>query len=187
MKIKTGLTLQIVFTVVSIFMQMRFSSAAVQNLWRVADGYFDDPSSWSTGYVSSNCTQFSQWSFSSSTTPADRIVRFRDYDYTGDYLNITLNSGFAGSLTLDGADALFRYGAAADGDRSQWPGFVVIGDSSDVNKAIMSVKPGTKTHGVLSFSNVFAKVSYTTEQDASVVFGRGSVVFCGTNEVDAAT
>ena len=181
--------MKILFAVALVFMQMRFLSAGEQvlNLWSVADGYFDDPSSWSKGYVSSNCTQLSQWSFSSSTTPADRIVRFRDYDYTGDYLNITLNSGFAGSLTFDGADALFRYGAAADGDRSQWPGFVVIGDSPNLNKAIMSVKPGTKTHGVLSFSNVFAKVSYTTEQDASVVFGRGSVVFCGTNEVDAAT
>ena len=175
--------MKILFAVALVFMQMRFLSAGEQvlNLWSVADGYFDDPSSWSKGYVSSNCTQLSQWSFSSSTTPADRIVRFRDYDYTGDYLNITLNSGFAGSLTFDGADALFRYGAAADGDRSQWPGFVVIGDSPNLNKAIMSVKPGTKTHGVLSFSNVFAKVSYTTEQDASVVFGRGSVVFCGTN------
>ena len=152
-------------------------------LWNVSDGYFDDPASWKDKCIPSNNTQIAQWWMSGTT---DRTIRLRDYTYTGDYWGINLTDGYVGSWTLDGTDALFRYGAAAGGNRSQDVAIAFMKGGS-INAYMMSIRPGSKTHGAFSFSNIWARVVRTNEDDTQITFGRGDIVFCGVDEADANT
>ena len=152
-------------------------------LWNVSDGYFDDPASWKDKCIPSNNTQIAQWWMSGTT---DRTIRLRDYTYTGDYWGINLTDGYVGSWTLDGTDALFRYGAAAGGNRSQDVAIAFMKGGS-INAYMMSIRPGSKTHGAFSFSNIWARVVHTQDDDTQITFGRGDIVFCGVDEADANT
>lgn len=160
-----------------------FAAGAHGSLWTVADGSFTDPQSWNDKNVPTNQGAMAQWYYSDTR---DVTVRLPTADWAGNKFVLDLLPTYNGSITFDGADSLFR-GVSVGTARTESMPFWIMNGSSSVDTTFGVCTDSAKTHALFSWSNVWWRVTHTSDQDVTFDFARGDYVFGGVDAADAAT
>ena len=160
-------------------------------IWKVADGYFDDPASWNEGYVPTNTSQNAQWWYQKDE---EAIVRLRDRVCCFNLFRMNLFYGYDQIVTFDGDGADFSMAAipSGAGQRSEYYPFAIQNGNGESYNAFYVHTGGSYTKSVFRWTNVLMRVRHlkgTTEDDSEthLSFERGMSCFAGDDGTDRQT